>query len=199
MKNIPNSHNTAQLQSYQHIMSSGNLNSYTVQCLLHGNLFYSRFYIFLFGWFWFVLTATLYSLAAWLVWLATPHHTVRFVTSRLRQRALQWRDHKIAEPQRSDVECFVRSLTPDGVLALRLLHQNSRHVTLVDDVIGEMWRKWCYERENDEDVHAVVKAGYRHMEYSHYTYMTYVIGQLLSRWRRDARDADEEPLLENIY
>ena len=114
---------------------AGNVQRYTVQCLLRENLWTSRFMTLLFLWLFVVLVVSVWSLFAWMTWITCSRHPQRFIKARLAvtTRTAAARDsHQVA--------AFSRGLLGyDGTLALRLLYQNTPRVTLVEDVIRELW------------------------------------------------------------
>lgn len=112
----------------------GNLQRYTVQCVLPINLFNEKIYIFL--WFWFVFCSilTCYSLANW-IW-----HTV-FPTARMQyiRKFLRIMDRIGSGPDKKLANRFTMEyLRHDGVFTLRLVGKNSSDI-VVAEIVSGLW------------------------------------------------------------
>ena len=121
------------------------MHNYTVQCLLTSNYFRSRFYAVFFAWLLFVLVVSVWSLLAWLTWLLASQQMVLFIQARLRVTGANWRlTSKRGQQQVRDFT--LEYLSRDGVLALRLLYQNTKYVAVMEDVIHLLWEQYASRR-----------------------------------------------------
>ena len=115
----------------------GNLQKFSVQCVLMINMFNEK--IFLFLWWWFLLVAILTCLN-FLYWLAIsliPAFRVDFVRKYLRVKG----HLGVSDPHAGSLERFVRSvLRPDGVLILRLISDNAGDIVTAN-IISTLYAK----------------------------------------------------------
>ena len=112
----------------------GNLQRYTVQCVLPINLFNEM--IFLIAWFWIVilLVVSVYAMISWIAKLTSSGDDTRFIEKHLKYR------NRI--PKDSDLKDFVESgLRKDGVFVMRLIGINTDAVT-VTDVVNALWKNY---------------------------------------------------------
>ena len=111
----------------------GNLQRYTVQCVLPINLFNEKIYLFLWFWLVFVSAVLVYSFLAWLI--KCSFHGLR--------RAYIEKQLNLANKNHSGKlnEFLDEYLRMDGIFALRLIAKN-RHAVTVTDLIGALWEKF---------------------------------------------------------
>ena len=116
------------------IRQLGNLQRYTVQCVLPINFFNEKIYLLV--WFWLVIVAlaTTFSLLVWIKHLVSKKDHVRFVRCLL--KAVGKVDKQTSHKQ---LKKFVRDyLRHDGVLVLRLVEINTNELT-VAELTSELW------------------------------------------------------------
>lgn len=110
----------------------GNLQRWTVQCVLMINMFNEKIYLFLWWWFMIVAVVTILSLLYWLFITFNPNGGVRFVLRFLRFR------NTMADPDK--VHEFVHDcLHYDGITILRLLSDNAGDV-IASAVVNELYK-----------------------------------------------------------
>jgi hypothetical protein len=118
----------------------GNVQRYTVQCVLPINLFNEKIYLFV--WFWLVLLAglTFFTLMQWIVRFAIAKDRHRFISKNLK---LMNKDVSGDANYKTRVNAFVRNyLKQDGVFVLRLVHINTNAITSTE-FIAELWDNYC--------------------------------------------------------
>jgi hypothetical protein len=105
----------------------GNVQRYTVQCVLPINLYAEKMYAFF--WFWLVMVAVLsaFSLFTWAVRCIITQDRIRYIKGHLKGMD---RVHKDSEKDSYLVGEFVDDfLGQDGVLLLRFIGHNTNHLT----------------------------------------------------------------------
>ena len=129
----------------------GNVQRYTVQCVLPINLYTEKIYVFL--WFWFVLVATCSSasLFMWVIRAVLRKDRHMFILNHIPLRAVE--DRLDGEPMS---KTFVNEyLKQDGTFLLRLMAHNTNHVTTTKIIsnLYEHWRDKVKDRghSNDEE------------------------------------------------
>lgn len=114
----------------------GNLQRYTVQCVLPINLFNEA--IFLFLWFWLVLVAcvSILNLIRWITHSVSAQDRKRYIKKHLQlMNKLSAKDERYLEPF---VDGYLRS---DGIFILRLVGHNTDAVTVTEFVVG-LWAQY---------------------------------------------------------
>ena len=124
----------------------GNVQRYTVQCVLPINLFNEK--IFLFVWFWmaFVAAATAASLLMWCLRVAFRVDRHRYVKKHLRLMDRLDRD----EDRRRAVKFVEDYLRQDGVFVMRLVGHNTNAITATEFVCS-LWENYR-RRVGSEDI-----------------------------------------------
>jgi len=116
----------------------GNVQRYTVQCVLPINLYNEKIYVFL--WFWMIFVAV-FSAVSFIIWL--------FRSFLLQDRVKFVRNHLLlgnrvtsGSDSGQQVRQFVTSyLRQDGVFLFRLIAHNTNNITTTE-VICAMWDMW---------------------------------------------------------
>lgn len=120
----------------------GNVQRYTVQCVLPINMYTEKIYAFLWFWFFFVLVMSIQNTLVWLSRFIFRSDRIKYVHNHLRRANIL----KDVPHTTEDVTKFTREyLQQDGVFVLRMIGHNTNNVT-VTDVIETLYRNW-YERE----------------------------------------------------
>jgi len=118
----------------------GNVQPYTVQCVLPINAYNEKIYMFLWFWMVFVALASGLSLLLWLCRALLYADRVRFIKNHL-----QMGDRVQAPPGARDAELaakFARDyLRQDGALLLRLIAHNTDSITTTE-LICSLWDRW---------------------------------------------------------
>ena len=122
----------------------GNIQRYTIQCVLPINLFNEA--IFLFIWFWMVFVAfmTCFTLLSWTLKSAFSGDRVRFI-----QKHLSLLDRVAGDDQEDSASAIIRGkketekfvenyLQQDGVFIMRLIGHNTNAIT-VTEFICSLW------------------------------------------------------------
>ena len=112
----------------------GNLQRYTVQCVLPVNLFNEM--IFLVAWWWIVILTivSICSIISWIAKLTSGKEDLRFIAKHL--------DYHNKVPKNSQLKEFVgEGLRKDGVFVMRLIGINTDAVT-VTDVVYALWKEY---------------------------------------------------------
>ncbi|KAI0234320.1 Innexin unc-7 [Lamellibrachia satsuma] len=130
----------------------GNVQRYTVQCVLPINLFNEKIYLFL--WFWMVFIATLscLSLLTWTLRSMFYTDRRRYVKKHI---VLMEEDDEDGVHIRDDngrhFKTFMEDyLRQDGVFVLRLIGHNTNAIT-VTEFVYELWQKYRRERAEESD------------------------------------------------
>ena len=129
----------------------GNVQRYTVQCVLPINLFNEKIYLFL--WFWMVFIATMSCLSL-LTWtLRSLFYTDRRRYVKKHIVLMEEEDDEdgvhIKDDNGKHFKSFMEEyLRQDGVFVLRLIGHNTNAIT-VTEFVWELWQK--YRREHAEE------------------------------------------------
>ena len=118
----------------------GNVNRYTLQCVLPINLFNEK--IFLFVWFWMVFVAAVacFSLLNWALRVAFAGDGQRYVKKHL--RLMEKIGQNLSNPERTRLSNFLNKyLKQDGVFILRLVGHNTNAIT-VTEFVCDLWDKF---------------------------------------------------------
>ena len=113
----------------------GNVQRYTVQCVLPINLFNEMIYLFLWFWFVFVATITVYSLFSWIAREMFRADRVRFIRKNLRKA------FETEEEKRMFARFITQYLKHDGIFVLRLIHENT-NVIVTMEILGRLWKQF---------------------------------------------------------
>ena len=115
----------------------GNVQRYTVQCVLPINMYAEKMYIFLWFWMCIVLALTLLSLIVWILQMTVTRDKVRYVQNHLKSknRIETTFDNQLS---RDFVGHYLRS---DGVFLLRLISHNTNNITATE-IICALWDNW---------------------------------------------------------
>lgn len=117
----------------------GNVQRYTVQCVLPINLFNEKIYLFI--WFWLVVLTivTTFTLLQWIVRFAVHKDRRRFVSKNLKLKGCIKPSRDKRDNDRLDT--FVDNyLKQDGVFVLRLVHINTNAITTTE-FIASLWNQ----------------------------------------------------------
>ena len=118
----------------------GNVQPYTVQCVLPINAYNEKIYMFLWFWMVFVAVASVLSLLQWLCRALVCADRVRFIENRL-----QLGDRVQAPPGVREAELARKFaydyLRQDGALLLRLIAHNTDSITTTE-LICSLWDGW---------------------------------------------------------
>ncbi len=112
----------------------GNVQRYTVQCVLPINLFNEKIYLFIWFWMVFVAVMTCLSLLSWVMRLAFRSDRHRYIRKHLRLLDRLERDSD-KEMAGKFVERYLRQ---DGVFVLRLVGHNTNAIT-VTEFVCSLW------------------------------------------------------------
>ncbi|KRX19430.1 Innexin-10 [Trichinella nelsoni] len=116
----------------------GNLQRYSVQCVLVINLFNEKIFIFLWFWYHLLTLVTLSSFIYWFSMISLPCFSKWFITRHLELADMPFD----AKESRDDVRRFVGEyLRADGVFVLRFLNM-STGVIFTSDLIASLWRSF---------------------------------------------------------
>ena len=116
----------------------GNVQKYTVQCVLPVNLYNEKIYMFL--WFWMIAVA-LASVVSFLVWLCRAvllQDRLRFVANHLTLGSRLPASGRAAEDRRLLRRFVVDYLRQDGAFLLRLIAHNTNNITTTE-VVCALW------------------------------------------------------------
>ena len=106
----------------------GNVQRYTVQCVLPINLFNEKIYLFIWFWMVFVAALTCFSLLSWIMRISFHGDHHRYIRKHLRlmDNIERYSDKKIATG-------FVdKYLCQDGVFVMRLVGHNTNTITITE-------------------------------------------------------------------
>ena len=128
----------------------GNVQRYTVQCVLPINLFNEKIYLFLWFWMVFVATMSFFSLVTWALRSMFRTDRFRYVKKHLKLMRKLERDSD-KKLLRHFVEKYLRQ---DGVFVLRLVGHNTNAIT-VTEFVCSVWDqfkdKHVIDRINSDD------------------------------------------------
>ena len=134
----------------------GNLHRYTVQCVLPINMFNEKIYAFIWFWFFFVATMSVFSLIQWVLRMVIRVDSQRYVTKRLVSGITKKKHLDMTmRTDRDRVKVFIRDyLRADGVLVLRLIDYNTNKVT-AEDLLASVYVNYLKRKklllEDDDD------------------------------------------------
>jgi hypothetical protein len=112
----------------------GNIQRYTVQCVLPINLFHEKIYLII--WFWMVFLAA-YNVGSLVSWAL--HSIFRIDQHRFVKRHMRIADRKIVKKDKNMLIRFVdKYLGSDGVFVLRLIQTNTDDIATAD-IAAELW------------------------------------------------------------
>nr|AFC34070.1 INX10 [Hirudo verbana] len=123
----------------------GNVQRYTVQCVLPINLFNEKIYLFIWFWMIFVVIATAASLLTWILRIIFRVDRYRYV-----KKHLKLADKIQKDWDRKYVVKFVDDyLRQDGVLIIRLIGHNTNALTVTEFVcsLWELYKAKCLALE----------------------------------------------------
>jgi len=124
----------------------GNIQRYTVQCVLPINLFNEKIYLFI--WFWLVTITTLtcFNLLAWLLKIVIKSDRRRFIAKHL---SLLNKLESVNDPEK--IGDFVYNyLQQDGVFVLRLVSRNTDAITATE-LIAALWDNFLKNVSDADD------------------------------------------------
>ncbi|XP_029655089.1 innexin unc-7-like [Octopus sinensis] len=115
----------------------GAVHNYRVQCVLPINLFNEKIFIFI--WFWLVITAilTCINFVLWFFALMLPLSRYRFIKKHLRLAG----KYSSATERRRCREFVSNFIMTDGVLILHLISKNSSDI-ITSQIVGAMWENY---------------------------------------------------------
>ena len=115
----------------------GNVQRYSVQCVLTINLFHEMIYLYIWFWLVFVVTITIIGLIMWIMRLGIPRDRVTYIKRHLAAHP----DFNYQEEafQGRDFRKFVnRYLRQDGIFVLRLVDLNTNKLVLME-LLSALW------------------------------------------------------------
>jgi len=126
----------------------GQLQTYTVQCVLPINLFNEMIYLFI--WFWMVLVIilTVYSLITWSMRSMMSQDRARFIKKHLMLLNKVNKDDK--ESKQSAIDFTEKYLRQDGVFILRLIGYNTNDITATE-LICALFDIYCEKKQNSRE------------------------------------------------
>ena len=136
----------------------GNVQRYTVQCVLPINLFNEKIYLFL--WFWMVFVATMacVSLLTWTMRSVFNSDRMRYVKKHIvlmqEQSGGDDLDIKSTDGRRHFRSFVQEYLQQDGVFVLRLVGHNTNAIT-VTEFVWDLWKKYCHQPRDNNDTSSV--------------------------------------------
>jgi innexin len=134
----------------------GNVQQYTVQCVLPINLYNEKIYVFL--WFWMIFVA-LFSAVSFFIWLSRTFligDRVKFIRNHL---ILGNRIQSGTDSGRLVRQFVIDYLRQDGVFIFRLIAHNTNNITTTE-VICATWDMWkekssMSSKDNDNPSHGL--------------------------------------------
>ena len=136
----------------------GNVQRYTVQCVLPINLFNEKIYLFL--WFWMVFVATMacLSLLTWTLRSLFYSDRMRYVKKHIALMQEENRDGDLdikSEDGKRHFRSFMQEyLQQDGVFVLRLVGHNTNAIT-VTEFVWDLWKNYCRQPRDKNDTSSV--------------------------------------------
>ena len=120
-----------------HVRRLGNVQRYTIQCVLPINLFAEKMYIFLWYWMVIVLGLTCLNLIAWLLKIASSGDRNQYIKNHLDTM------RRLESPRRRELltKFTFSYLKHDGVFLIRLIGHNTSHITAAE-VTAALWDAW---------------------------------------------------------
>lgn len=132
------------------VREMGNVNNWTVQCVLMVNMFNEKIFIFIWWWLAFVLLFTTGNLVLWLANRFSPSRRISFLSMMRKESRL--------DGGADDDDRFYREvLKDDGVLVLRLLDANAGRIQSTE-LYKQLWqygqtsRKGSRSTEETDDI-----------------------------------------------
>lgn len=112
----------------------GNVQRYTVQCVLPINLFNEKIYLFIWFWMVFAATMTCFSLLTWILRCSFKTDRHRYIKKHLRlmEKLERDTDKKLA------VKFVEKYLRQDGTFVMRLVGHNTNAIT-VTEFVCSLW------------------------------------------------------------
>ena len=122
----------------------GNLQRYTVQCVLTINLFNEMIYLFI--WFWLVFVAIMCCLSflRWALRMLSAMDRKRFIKKHLTLMD-EFDNEGDKDMLREFLEVYMKS---DGIFILRMVGHNADAVTVTEFTV-ELWRKYRLKKLGD--------------------------------------------------
>lgn len=118
----------------------GNVQRYTVQCLLPINLYTEKMFVFIWFWIVLVITVTCLSLIMWALRALCADDKVRYVSNHLKTAG------RVDKSDDALVLDFVQDyLRHDGVFIMRLVGHNTNAITTTD-IFASLWDRWMESR-----------------------------------------------------
>ena len=110
----------------------GNVQRYTVQCVLPVNIFTEKIYLFIYFWFILISFLNIVSLVLWVGELTLRCDRQRYVSSHLR------RMERLHAGDKSLGKRFVKYLQRDGIFVMFLVEHNTNAV-FAGEVLAALW------------------------------------------------------------
>ncbi len=116
----------------------GNVQRYTVQCVLPINMYTEKIYAFM--WFWMVFIALMnaMSLLVWIGRILIPSDRVKYIHNHLR---IAQKYDPSAGNEKLIKDFTYNFMQQDGVFIMRLIGHNTNNIT-VTDIIAALWDHW---------------------------------------------------------
>ncbi|CAD5119303.1 DgyrCDS7931 [Dimorphilus gyrociliatus] len=120
----------------------GNVQRYTVQCVLPINLFNEKLFLFIWWWIIFLVLIQGVALIKWILRTTSSVDNQRYIRKHLRLGGII----KSGADDKENVKRFSNDyLRPDGIFILRLIGCNTNTIT-VTDFVRSLWEKWIEDR-----------------------------------------------------
>ncbi|OAF70345.1 hypothetical protein A3Q56_01873 [Intoshia linei] len=117
----------------------GNVQDYTLQCVLPVNLYTEKMYAFLYFWFFIVVFMDVVNLMVWLGVGFSKKDRYRYITNHLKDASIKKSVH---------VKEFIFGyLRLDGILLLKLIGHNTSSLT-VNIILQGLWKKFMFSKIN---------------------------------------------------
>uniref|UniRef100_A0A914HEB0 Innexin n=1 Tax=Globodera rostochiensis TaxID=31243 RepID=A0A914HEB0_GLORO len=110
---------------------------FTLQCVIMINMFNEKVFIFLWFWLLGIVLLTAFNLLLWLYRIFSNKSAKAFIVKHLRlANAIQYPDLDEHVPN------FVRVLSYDGLVVLRLIHLNTGDIELSSKTVAHLWHQY---------------------------------------------------------
>lgn len=119
----------------------GNVQTYTVQCVLPVNLYNEKIYMFLWFWMMAVALASVVSFIVWLFRAALLQDRLKFVGNHLALGSRLPASGRASEDRRLVRKFVVDYLRQDGAFLFRLIAHNTNNITTTE-VVCALWDFW---------------------------------------------------------
>jgi len=119
----------------------GNVQTYTVQCVLPVNLYNEKIYLFLWFWMVAVAVASVVSFVTWLLRAVLLQDRLRFITNHLSAGGRLPASGRAADDRYLVRKFAVDYVRQDGAFLLRLIAHNTDNITTTE-VVGALWDFW---------------------------------------------------------